>query len=163
MMEQSLNIQFVMMRAKAEMKAAHSDRLGQEHVFLGLLKLAEMKAENAYNAYMESWVENDTEHAYLILEKEDGAPSPFTEVFGEEAQWSVALHRERGPNMRVVYCKEFVSLREERSASSRRLAKVPLGAAVLAFPEAGKENGFILCVYHDEYGYILSEYLEKIE
>ena len=50
MMEQSLNMQFVMMRAKAEMKAAHSDRLGQEHVFLGLLKLAEMKAENAYNA-----------------------------------------------------------------------------------------------------------------
>ncbi len=49
-MEQSLNMQFVMMRANAEMKAAHSDRLGQEHVFLGLLKLAELAAESIYNA-----------------------------------------------------------------------------------------------------------------
>lgn len=49
-MEQSLNMQFVMMRANAEMKAAHSDRLGQEHVFLGLLKLAELKADDVYNA-----------------------------------------------------------------------------------------------------------------
>ena len=49
-MEQSLNMQFVMMRANAEMKAAHSDRLGQEHIFLGLLKLAELKAEDIYNA-----------------------------------------------------------------------------------------------------------------
>ena len=49
-MEHSLNLQFVMMRAKAELKAAHSSVLGQEHVFLGLLKLAELKAKDVYNA-----------------------------------------------------------------------------------------------------------------
>ena len=49
-MEQSLNMQFVMMRANAEKKAAHSERLGQEHVFLGLLKLAELGAADMFNA-----------------------------------------------------------------------------------------------------------------
>lgn len=60
-MEQSLNMQFVMMRANAEMKAAHSDRLGQEHVFLGLLKLAELKAKDVYHApdYVLSDCDND--------------------------------------------------------------------------------------------------------
>ena len=49
-MEQSLNVRFVMMRANAEMKAAHSDRLGVEHAFLGLLKLAELTADDIFNA-----------------------------------------------------------------------------------------------------------------
>ena len=34
---------------------------------------------------------------------------------------------------------------------------------VLAYPEFGEKDGFILCVYHDEYGYILADYLEPVE
>lgn len=49
-MEQSLNIRFVMMRANAEMKAAHSNSVGIEHVFSGLLKLAEFRAGDLFNA-----------------------------------------------------------------------------------------------------------------
>ena len=49
-MEQSLNVRFVMMRANAEMKAAHSSYLGVEHAFLGLLKLAELTADEMFNA-----------------------------------------------------------------------------------------------------------------
>lgn len=49
-MELSLNVRFVMMRANAEMKAAHSSYLGVEHAFLGLLKLAELSADEMFNA-----------------------------------------------------------------------------------------------------------------
>ena len=114
-----------------------------------------------YNVYSESWVENDTEHTYLILE--DGECSglcPFEDLYEYN---NVALHQEKGPNMRVINCKTFVSLRKTRSTSSARLLKVPLDALVLAFPEYGEENGFIYCVYHDKAGYILAEYLEPVE
>ena len=49
-MEQSLNVKFVFLRANAEMKAAQSDCLGVEHAFLGLLKLAELTADEMFNA-----------------------------------------------------------------------------------------------------------------
>ena len=114
-----------------------------------------------YSAYSESWVENDTQIIYLLLEEEStSGTAPFETLFGYN---SAALSRETGPNMRVVNCSEYVSLRAKRSASSKRLSKVPLGALVLAFPESGEENGFLYCVYHDTYGYILSEYLSPVE
>lgn len=49
-MEHSLSMQFVLMRANAEVKAAHSERLGIEHLFLGLLKLAELHADDIFTA-----------------------------------------------------------------------------------------------------------------
>ena len=120
---------------------------------------SEYLVECAYAAYTESSVENDTLVTYLILNPPTGGSgtSPFEEVYGYDG---VTLHREQGPNMRVVNCKQFVSLRETKSKESKRLAKVPLGAMVLAFPEAGQENGFTYCVYHGQEGYILSEYLQ---
>ena len=48
--ELSLTMQFVQMRADAEVKAAHSNSVGIEHIFLGLLKLAELKADDLFNA-----------------------------------------------------------------------------------------------------------------
>ncbi|MBR6027756.1 MAG: hypothetical protein IKP40_01605 [Clostridia bacterium] len=112
-----------------------------------------------YDVYAEGWVESDTEHTYLLLEQVScSGLSPFEQFYGDT---NAALHRERRPNMRVVNCSEYVSLREQPSKSSVRLAKVPLGALVLAFPEAGVQSGFIWCVYHDEYGFILAEYLEE--
>ena len=122
----------------------------------------EYREECVYDAYTESWVEDDQLNIYLMLTPSDESEfvSPFADVLGYD---EIALSRKQGPNMRVVNCKSFVSLREARDASSKRLEKVPLGALVLAFPEAGDENGFISCVYHDQYGYILAEYLQSIE
>ena len=118
-------------------------------------------AECVYDVYAESWVEDDILNTWLIFEPVScSGVSPFDILYGDN---SAALHREQGPNMRVVNCSEYVSLRESPSASSDRLAKVPLGALVLTFPEAGEENSFTWCVYHDEYGFILSEYLEPVE
>ena len=120
--------------------------------------------ECAWSVYAEGWDENDAHHMFLALEDEEcSGVSPFEELYGEEGKWPVGLEKTEGPNMQVYNCREFVSLRDERSTSSKRLAKVPLGAYVLAFPEAGEKNGFILCMYGGEYGYILSEYLRPAE
>ena len=115
-----------------------------------------------YDAYSEAWAENDSWFTYLILNPliSSSGVTPFEELFGSD---DAALYRERKPNMRVIRCSSFVSLRESRSTSSRRILKVPLGAQVLAFPEAGDENGFLYCLYHGEEGFILKEYLQPIE
>lgn len=124
-------------------------------------------AESGYSAdctfdfYTESWVENDTWNMFLLLESSaEGNPTPFDDLLG---YGNPALHREQSPNMRVVNCKNFVSLRAKPAASSARLAKVPLGALVLALPGAEEQNGFLWCTYRDEYGYILAEYLQPVE
>ncbi len=119
--------------------------------------------ECVYQVYAEGWVENDIQNTWLIMEDgvATGGVSPFTEILGYDG--AVGVHREEGPNMRVVNCKEYVSMRAERSTKSDRLMKVPLGALVFAFPEFGDENGFLLCSYHDESGFILAEYLEPVE
>ncbi len=49
-MDHSPSMKFVMMRARAELKAAHSDALGVEHIFLALLKLAELHAGDFISA-----------------------------------------------------------------------------------------------------------------
>ena len=123
---------------------------------------SEYSVECVYAAYTESWIENDTQITYLLLNPplSCSGVSPFEDVYGSN---DAAVHREQGPNMRVVKCKEFVSLREERSTASKRLAKIPLGALVLAFPEYGEKDGFIYCVYQDEEGYVLAEYLQPIQ
>ena len=122
---------------------------------------SEYSLECVYEVYMESWIEDVTEITYFICTPvSSSGTDPFADAYGE---WEVALHREQGPNMRVVKCKDYVSLREKRSTSSKRLAKVPLDALVLAYPELGEEKGFIACVYNNEEGYILSEYLQPIE
>ena len=116
------------------------------------------------DVYMESWEEDGVQYRYLLLENMSGSGvSPFAEVYGEDAQGPLALHREHGPNARIVNCRDYVSLRAKRSTGSARLAKVPLGAMVMAFPEFGGENGFTLCEYQDKTGYILTEYLELSE
>ena len=60
-------------------------------------------------------------------------------------------------DMRVVNCKEWVSLREEPSTSAARLARVPLGATVTNCHQY--DARFIYCWYNGQAGYILGEYL----
>ena len=63
-----------------------------------------------------------------------------------------------GMYMWVAHCREWVSLREEPSTESSRLAQVPLGTRVYV---EGDENGFCWCYLADSglSGYILAEYL----
>lgn len=60
---------------------------------------------------------------------------------------------------RVVNCNSYVSLRETSSTGARRLAKVPLGAYVVA--EGSVSNGFVKVQYKGQTGYILGKYLKK--
>ena len=118
--------------------------------------------ECAYNVYSEAWPEDNTYITYLIIEdtgEDDGTISPFENAYGYDG---TALRREQGPNMQVVNCDEYVSLRKAADKSSARIEKVPLGALVLAYPEE-EQNGFILCIYHSEYGYILADYLAPVD
>lgn len=118
--------------------------------------------ECVYEAYAESWVENDAEISCLVLTPVScSGISPFQETYGED--WELTLHRKQGPNRRIAHCKTYVSLRAQPMAASGRISKVPLGASVLAYAEDGEKNGFIRCVYQGREGYILSKYLEPIE
>ena len=66
---------------------------------------------------------------------------------------------EEAARMRVVDCREWVSLRATASTKAARLAQVPLGAEVTNCALAA--NGFIACSYQGQTGYILCQYLEK--
>ena len=59
--------------------------------------------------------------------------------------------------MRVVNCKQWVSLREEPDSLSDRLLKVPKGAVVEAY---AYDDTWFACEYKGEFGYILSYYLD---
>ena len=119
------------------------------------------RAECVYDAYTESWIENDKKITVLnLMALTESQGSPFEDVMGYD---TITLSREKGPTMRVINCKEFVSLRERPDTKAKRLAKVPLGAELLGLPEESRMNGFIYCVYKGKEGFILEEYLAPIE
>ena len=60
--------------------------------------------------------------------------------------------------MRVVWCKEFVSLREEPKKTSKRLAEVPLGDIVYSCTDINDPR-FYKCEYQGQTGYVLKGYL----
>lgn len=121
----------------------------------------EYRLECVYSAYMESWANGNTIVSYLMLENQlSESTSPIQALYGQNY---AVFNRTQEPNMKVINCKEYVSLREEASSESPRLASVPLGAKVLAFPAVEGENEFIRCVYQGQYGYIMAEYLKAIE
>ena len=62
-----------------------------------------------------------------------------------------------GISMAVVNCTDWVSLREKASASSARLARVPLGTTVTECIQVS--DAFIYCHYRGLYGYIQAQYL----
>ena len=66
-----------------------------------------------------------------------------------------------GDYMEVVKCKEYVTLREEPDTKAAELDRVPLGAVVRTLGEYGED--FQRVMYDGQAGYVLSEYLQKVE
>lgn len=62
-------------------------------------------------------------------------------------------------NQMVVNCEEWASLRELPDTTSKRLAKVPVGAVVMACVKEG--DAFVRCEYKKQVGYIAAAYLKK--
>ena len=60
--------------------------------------------------------------------------------------------------MRVVWCKEWVSLREEPKKTSNRLAEIPLGDSVYSCTDINDPR-FYKCEYQGQTGYVLKGYL----
>ena len=60
--------------------------------------------------------------------------------------------------MRVVWCKEWVSLREEPKKTSNRLAEIPLGDIVYSCTDINDVR-FYKCEYQGMTGYVLKGYL----
>ena len=58
--------------------------------------------------------------------------------------------------MRVINCREYVTLRATASTSARTVLRVPLGAVVDAYGSIGQ---FTECAYAGKHGYILISYL----
>lgn len=62
-----------------------------------------------------------------------------------------------GARLKVVNCKEYITLREEPSTSAAALDRIPLSACVDELSEA--ENGFMQVSYRGKTGYALGKYL----
>ncbi len=62
-----------------------------------------------------------------------------------------------GARRYVVNCKSYISLRSDPSTRASRLAKIPLGAAVISLGSAG--GGMDYVYYNGQYGFVLSKYL----
>lgn len=62
-----------------------------------------------------------------------------------------------GTTLYVVNCEEYVSLRARPDTGAEALARIPLGAAVTGYGDAG--NGFSEVAYQGLTGYVLSSYL----
>jgi hypothetical protein len=60
--------------------------------------------------------------------------------------------------MRVVWCKEWISLREEPKKTSAKIAEIPLGAIVYSCVDIGNSL-FYQCEYEGQTGYALIGYL----
>ena len=63
--------------------------------------------------------------------------------------------------MRVVNCKEYVTLREEPYKTAAALAKVPLDAVVYNCKTIREKKSFVYAEYEGHCGYILLQYLKK--
>ncbi len=69
-----------------------------------------------------------------------------------------AAEFEVGDELRVVNCKEYVTLREEASKSADALARIPLGQKIVCLED---DNGEFVRVWADgRRGYVLRRYLD---
>ena len=62
-----------------------------------------------------------------------------------------------GAYMKVVNCKESVTLRKTASTSGKEICQIPLGSVVYAIKEGA--NGFFMVEYNGMQGFVLKKYL----
>lgn len=65
-----------------------------------------------------------------------------------------------GEYMKVVNCKESVTLRKTASTSAREICQIPLGGVVYAIKEGA--NGFFMVEYNGMQGFVLKKYLGSV-
>ena len=65
-----------------------------------------------------------------------------------------------GEYMKVVNCKESVTLRKTASTSGREICQIPLGGVVYAIKEGA--NGFFMVEYNGMQGFVLKKYLGSV-
>ena len=92
------------------------------------------------------------------------SPNSYAQAYCEKRGLSYVLNDDSGDSAdgdwrpaTVAYCDEWISLRAEPSKSAKKLAEVPLGAQVLAYPSEGE---FCACRYEGMTGYVLRRYLK---
>jgi len=65
-----------------------------------------------------------------------------------------------GDRLRVAYCNEYITLREEPSPDSKAIARVPLNSELIwLYQDFG---GYSYVRFGDQFGYVASEYLELL-
>ena len=74
---------------------------------------------------------------------------------------TTALADDMGDILRVVNCKEYITLREAPDTHAGALDRIPLREEVDMIGRAS--NGFTLVAYEGQVGYALSEYLKTVE
>ena len=65
-----------------------------------------------------------------------------------------------GAYMKVVNCKESVTLRKTASTSGKEICQIPLGSVVYAIKEGA--NGFFMVEYNGMQGFVLKKYLGSV-
>ena len=65
-----------------------------------------------------------------------------------------------GEYMKVVNCKESVTLRKTASTSGKEICQIPLGSVVYAIKEGA--NGFFMVEYNGMQGFVLKKYLGSV-
>ena len=65
-----------------------------------------------------------------------------------------------GDFVRVVGCKEFITLREEPSTGAKAIVQIPLGALVTRYEYT--DNGFARVYYGGYFGFVQSKYISEI-
>ncbi|MDO4425761.1 MAG: SH3 domain-containing protein [Planctomycetia bacterium] len=84
----------------------------------------------------------------------NGTRGYILEKYLDEFEPQIAI----GQYMKVVKCKESITLRNKPSTKGKEICQIPLGAVVYAVKDAS--NGFYMVEYNGHSGYALSSYLD---
>lgn len=127
-MENSLTLEIVQMRAKAEMNCMGANTLCVEHLFLGILKLSEMKAKDLFIAPepLIKMADEDIADVQKLLKKNDIDSTRVRRLLRHEAN-----HHQDGMNTDTA---SFLSKAAELS-SKRSEKKVSAASLLLAIIE----------------------------
>ena len=97
-------------------------------------------------------------HGYVLLDYlSDGYARDYQRYeYGDSTEQNTDYDNFLG-SMRVVNCKNWVTLRASASTEATAVARIPLGEYVEAYKYNGK---FAECYYNGMHGYVLTKYLK---